>query len=131
MFDIINGNTIQLSRGDTGAIKFTADAKYRGTDTPYTFGERDRAVFSIKNASGTLVKEKYCELTNNQFVVVFFNADTDSLLPGRYSWDVRFVINPRYDDPEDLLHRRIVDGDQVITPNEPADANLLSVVGDI
>lgn len=131
MFDVIGtketGYSIQLSRGDTGAIRFTADAKYRDTEEPYTFGSNDRAVFSIKDRNGTVVKEKVSEIVNNQFVVVFRNPDTDQLTAGtNYSWDVRYVINPYYDESG-----RIVNGDQVLTPTTPQNMNLLSVVGDV
>lgn len=122
----VEGYTISISRGDTGAIRFTANATYKGTQTPYTFGENDRAVFSIKNSAGTVVKEKISAITDNKFVVIFHNPDTDSLLPGSFSWDVRYVINPYYDE-----YGRIVDGDQVITPRTPMTMTLLNVVGDI
>ena len=91
---------ISFSRGDTGAIVIDATVTRRDTGEPYIFGERDRAVFSIKNSAGSLVKQKSYPLTNNKFTVVFMNQDTDTLLPGGYSWDVRYVINPYYiDDP--------------------------------
>lgn len=119
----VDGYNISLSRGDTGAMKVTATATLNGE--PFTFGENDRALFSIKNGQGEVVKEKIAAMTNNQFTVYFLNADTDSLSPGPYSWDVRYVINPLY------LNGRIVDGDQVITPKEPQTMQLLTVVGDI
>lgn len=119
MFDV-EGNVISLSRGDTGAIKFTAE-------TEYAFAAEDRALFSIKNGVGEVVKESVFELDENKaFVVTFFNADTDNLSPGQYSWDVRYIIHPYYDSSG-----KIVDGDQVITPNEPMTLNLLNVVGEI
>lgn len=125
MFNV-EGYTISISRGDTGALRFTANAKYKGTQTPYNFGENDRAVFSIKNSAGTVVKEKVSAITDNKFVVIFHNPDTDMLLPGSFSWDVRYIINPYYDE-----YGRIVDGDQVITPRTPMNMTLLNVVGDI
>lgn len=116
----INGYTITLSRGDTGAIKFTAD-------TEHTFDSVDRALFSIKNAIGDVVKQAAYELDENKsFVVSFFNADTDSLAAGTYSWDVRYIIHPYYD-----ADGKIVDGDQVITPREPMAMQLLQVVGEV
>lgn len=118
-----DGYTISLSRGDTGAIKIKAVATKNGE--PFTFGSDDRALFSIKNAQGEILKEKVAELTNNEFTVYFLNSDTDKLSPGSYSWDVRYVINPYYQNG------RIVDGDQVITPKEPLSINILTVVGDI
>lgn len=119
MFNV-EGNTITLSRGDTGAIKFTAS-------TTHTFAEEDRALFSIKNAIGEMVKQQAFPLdADKAFVVSFFNADTDSLAAGAYLWDVRYVIHPYYDDDGN-----IVDGDQVITPNQPMTMQLLQVVGEV
>lgn len=116
----VEGTVISLSRGDTGAIKFIAD-------TDYTFETEDRALFSIKNGVGEVVKQSAFELDENKaFVVTFFNADTDNLAPGTYNWDVRYVIHPYYDS-----QGRIIDGDQVITPNEPMNLNLLNVVGEV
>lgn len=116
----VEGYVITLSRGDTGAIKFTAD-------TDYTFDEDDRALFSIKNAIGEMVKQQAFAIDENKsFVVTFFNSDTDSLAAGAYSWDVRYIIHPYYDS-----EGKIIDGDQVITPNQPMDLQLLQVVGEV
>lgn len=116
----VEGNTISLSRGDTGAIKFTAD-------TEYEFAPEDRALFSVKNGVGETVTESAFALDENKsFVVTFFNSDTDSLAPAVYNWDVRFIIHPYYDDSG-----RIINGDQVITPNAPMNFNLLNVVGEV
>ena len=120
----VDGYNISLSRGDTGGMKVNATATLNGE--PFTFGSDDRALFSIKNGQGELVKEKIAQMTNNSFVVYFLNADTDQLAPGQYSWDVRYIIHPYYN-----ADGRIIDGDQVITPKEPQSMNLLTVVGDI
>ena len=109
---------IRLSRGDTGAIIIAVEG--------HDFGEDDRALFSIKSGNGQVVKQKAYAIVNNQFMVTFYNADTDTLAPGGYTWDVRYVIHPYYNDSGD-----IVDGDQVITPNLPMTCNLLTVVGEI
>ena len=116
----VEGYTITLSRGDTGAIKFTAD-------TTHTFETEDRALFSIKNAIGEVVKQSVFELDENKaFVVTFFNADTDSLPAGTFQWDVRYIIHPYYDS-----EGNIIDGDQVITPRQPMEMQLLQVVGEV
>ena len=116
----VNGYVITLSRGDTGAIKFTAQ-------TDYTFESVDRALFSVKNAIGEVVKQAAFALDENKsFVVSFFNADTDNLAAGAYSWDVRYIIHPYYDD-----EGNIIDGDQVITPRQPMELQLLQVVGEV
>ena len=119
MFNV-SGYVITLSRGDTGAIKFIAD-------TDHTFTSDDRALFSIKNAVGEVVKQAAFELDeNNAFTVTFFNSDTDTLTAGSYSWDVRYVIHPYYDTAGN-----IVDGDQVITPRQPMEMQILNVVGEV
>ena len=123
MFNV-EGYTITLSRGDTGALRITATATLDGQ--PFTFGEDDRALFSIKNGQGEIVKEKVAAMENNSFVVYFLNADTESLSPSNYQWDVRYVIHPYYDS-----EGRIIDGDQVITPKKPQTMTILTVVGDI
>ena len=120
----VDGYTIKLSQGDTGALKVTAEATLNGE--PFTFGSDDRALFSIKNALGEIVFQRAYEMTDNVFTVYFLNADTDNLSPTSYSWDVRYIINPYYD-----ANGRIIDGDQVITPKEPMSMNLLTVVGDV
>ena len=120
----VEGYNIVLSRGDTGAMKVKATATLNGE--PFTFGEDDRALFSIKNGQGEIVKEKVAAMTNNEFMVYFLNADTDNLAPTTYSWDVRYIIHPYYD-----ANGRIINGDQVITPKEPMVMNLLTVVGDV
>ena len=119
----VDGYNINLSRGDTGALKVSATATLEGQ--PFTFGADDRALFSIKSGNGEIIMQKICEMTANEFTVYFLNADTDSLAPGVYSWDVRYIIHPYYQDG------RIVDGDQVITPRAPMSMNLLTVVGDV
>lgn len=123
MFNV-NGTNITLSRGDTGALRIIATATLH--DEPFTFGQDDRALFSIKNAIGEIIKEKIAEMENNVFTVYFLNSDTDDLAPGEYSWDVRYIIHPYYD-----ASGRIVNGDQVITPNTPMQMSLLTVVGDV
>ena len=114
----VDGNVITLSRGDTGAIDIAASG--------YTFGSDDRALFTVKDRFGTVVIERAYEMTSNAFTVTFYNSDTDTLTPGAYTWDVRYVINPAYD-----TGGKIVDGDQVITPNLPMKLDLLATVGEI
>lgn len=119
MFNV-NGYVITLSRGDTGSITFTAD-------TDYTFQNVDRALFSVKNGVGEVVKQAAFALDENKsFTVSFFNSDTDSLAAGSYSWDVRYILHPYYDE-----EGNIVNGDQVITPLLPMELQLLQVVGEV
>lgn len=124
MFNV-QGFTINLSAGDTGAIRIIANATLDGE--AFTFGSDDRALFSIKSATGVVVMEKQFQMTDNVFTVYFLNGDTDSLAPGsNYTWDVRYIIHPYYD-----ANGRIIDGDQVITPKEPQIMQIITVVGNV
>lgn len=114
---------IQLSVGDTASFTITA--------TGYTFAAEDRALFTVKNPSGVAVLERTYPLAeaepgNGIFVVQIANADTDTLQPGGYSWDVRYILNPYYDETG-----RIISGDQVITPKAAMVLTLLPVVGEV
>ena len=101
MFYIENGTKIVISRGDTGAFIIHTDATMIDTEEPYVFGERDRAVFTIKSGTGDVLKEKAYQVSESgDFMVVFLNADTQDFDAGtNYSWDVRYVINPYYREP--------------------------------
>lgn len=102
MFEVRDGTQITISRGDTGALKIKINAVRADTGDPYIFGERDRALFTIKSNNGDILKQKAYQVDENgEFIVVFLNADTQNFPAGtNYSWDVRCVINPYYDtDP--------------------------------
>lgn len=115
---LVEGTKITMSRGDTGSIKIAAMG--------HTFTSDDRALFSVKNKYGQIVKQDIYELTNGVFTAVFENTDTDTLPPGRYLWDVRYVIDPDYDEGGN-----IEDGEQIITPLQPQPLVLLDIVGRI
>lgn len=121
----VDGTTINLSRGDTGSVTI-------GTDG-YDFDAEDRALFTLKNSLGELIMENQYELENGQFTIQFRNADTDSLPVGMYSWDVRFILNPLYDSERRTLsgQPKIIDGDQVITPDAPMSLNILGTIGEV
>lgn len=114
----VDGTTITLSRGDTGSINFNVSG--------YNFGPDDRALFTVKNGQGTVVKQEIYEVASGQFTVFFTNSDTDTLQPGNYTWDVRYVVNPLYDE-----EHMIYDGDHVKTPMEPQPLIILNTVGEI
>lgn len=109
--------TITMHRGDTGEMSVTGRLA--------TFSANDRALFTVKNSSGTEIIKRVYELEDGQFTVAFANADTDSLPPGTYYWDVRFIFDPHYVDEE------IDDGAGVDTPGSPYLLNLLSTVGQV
>lgn len=117
MFRLNDGN-IELSKGDTCSFDFKVNG--------YAFGENDRALFTVKNGSGDIIFQNAYPMQNNIFRVDFHNSDTDKLATGSYSYDVRYVVNPVYD--EDL---NIVDGDIVNTPSLAKTITILPVVGEI
>ena len=118
----IDGYTISISRGDTASFIVTETSEH-------TFGSDDRAVFTVKDNAGEIVMERYyaldTELGNGKFLVELHNSDTDDLNIGAYSWDVRYVLNPYWEN------ERIVDGDNVITPFAPQIFNILGTVGEV
>jgi len=118
---MIEGNTITLSRGDTGIVTIGVSG--------YTFGSNDRAIFSISGNSGQVAVRQELPIENNLVTVEFTNDDTDDWKPGDYEWDIRYVVNPIYDGSGDS--RQIIDGDEVITPNLPMKLKLLPTVGQI
>ena len=109
--------SIELHRGDTGVIGITAKG--------YTFGADDRAIFTMKGPSGTEIMKKVYEMTDNRFEVEFANSDTDYLEPGVYSWDVRYVVNPIY------VHGEIIQGDAVVTPEDPMTMTVRTTIGQV
>lgn len=114
----IEGTTIRLSRGDTGEVTIGVSG--------YTFASNDRALFTVRHAGTKEVKmRRELPIENNTVTVTFVNSDTDSLDAGKYEWDVRFVVNPVYENGE------IVDGDEVNTPSLPMTIELLTTVGQI
>lgn len=111
--------TIRMHRGDTGEVTIRVSG--------YTYGEDDRALFTVKDNAGSEIMKRVYEMEDNAFVVEFTNADTDYLSPGVYYWDVRYVVDPQYDQTTG----EIIDGDGVGTPGSPFQLIILSTVGQI
>ena len=126
----VAGTTITLTKGDTGSVKIRANklVDEEGEEVePFPFNPQDRCVFTIKNAVGAEIRRIQAELDEEgAFVVQFTNSDTENLPAGNYPWDVRYVINPYYDESG-----RIVNGDQVITPRDPMTMTLKNPVGEV
>lgn len=113
-----NSRAITMTKGDTGSIDVTV--------TGMEFEEDDRAIWTVKNSSGQMIFERYYEIQNDGFIIVFVNGDTDQLPAGQYRWDLRFVKNPIWEDS------RIVDGDVVATPGNSAFVlQLVDPVGEV
>ena len=104
----VDGQKIEISRGDTGAFTIT----FTGEDKPE---DGCIAEISLKKTktSETLIWEKKITVENDQVSVTLIQPDTD--LPfGQYWWDVRIIFR---------------DG-TVYTPMEPASFKILEVIGD-
>lgn len=104
----VDGQQIEISRGDTGAFTIT----FTGEDKPE---DGCIAEISLKKTktSETAIWEKKVTVENDQVSVILIQPDTD--LPfGQYWWDVRIIFR---------------DG-TVYTPMKPASFKILEVIGD-
>lgn len=110
MFEM-NGAAVTMHCGDTGSYRVAAA---RSSGEP--FGADDRALFTVRNASGENVIEREYVLDDDEVLgngvirIEYKNADTDDLAPGQYSTEIRYIINPYRENG------KIVDGDVVRTP---------------
>lgn len=104
----INGQDIEISRGDTGAYTIT----FMGEDKPSDGCIVEVSLKKTKN-SDTPIWEKKLTVASDAVYVVLSQADTD--LPfGQYWWDARILFQ---------------DG-TVYTPMKPASFKVMEVVGD-
>lgn len=115
----LNKGTFNQAVGDSTSGTVTLTYTSSWSEDPADYG----VTVSGTPVSGDEISIAY---ERNKFTVTLVNADTKQLISGGYSWDVRYVINPYYDESGN-----IVDGDQIITPDLPMTANLLTVVGEI
>ena len=112
---------ITMHRGDTGEVTFTATGR--------TFGADDRAMFTIKDSSGSEIVKTYYELDDGEFTVEFTNPMTDYLSAGQYKYDIRYIIDPTWEGEGAEAH--ITNGDDVKTPGSPFILELLDTVGQV
>lgn len=117
MFDV-KDFTIRVSRGDTGSITVHT--------TGYEFGPDDRALFTIKDGNRMTVRKEVLEIENGDVTIEFTNRQTKMLRTGNYVWDVRFVVDPEFDE-NDML----VGGTEVYTPNTNLNLIVEDAVGDV
>lgn len=117
MFDVKNMN-ISFCRGDTGSVTIHT--------TGYAFGSGDRAIFTIKDASRVTVRKDVLEITDGDVSIGFSNKQTKMLRSGTYSWDVRFVVDPEFDD-----NGNITGGEEVYTPHTNMSITVSDAVGDV
>ena len=115
----VSGSMIQISAGDTGIIRMPVEGA-RLTD-------KDRAVLTVKDKNGRVMIRKVAKPENERdFVLPLVNADTESMAPGNYEWDIRIVLGAKIGAGGD-----VVDGDTVATPFPPGQFTVLKVVGSV
>lgn len=116
MFSVDGNKKITITKGDTAALTIRATNK--------TFASADRAVFTIATRTGEKLYENEYQLNNGAFTVQFSNEVTDKWNAGQYKWQVRYVITPVREEGV------ITGGNEVITPEEPKDFVVQSVLSD-
>lgn len=111
MFEVKN-NTITITQGDSGSFIVRA--------TDQTFGENDRALFTIVDSKGNVKMKRIYEMTNNAFTVRFDPADTKEWKPDKgYKWEVRYFIGAVI-GTDDQSNPVITGGTDVTTPSREA-----------
>jgi hypothetical protein len=114
-----SGQSIQISAGDTGVIRFDVEGA-RLTD-------RDRGVFTVKTRSGeTMIRKIIKPEKETEIMLPLVNSDTEKMQPGVYEWDIRVVLNAKFNASGD-----VVDGDSISTPYAPGQFTVMRVVGNV
>lgn len=128
MFRVSETGAVTMHVGDTGAYIVTAT---RESGEP--FSADDRLIYTVKNAQNQIVRQQYYELDNDDSIgngkvmIEFHNADTDTWPVGTYQTELRYVINPYYDEND-----KIIDGDIVRVPeNGQSTLTLNAVRGEV
>jgi hypothetical protein len=133
------GTEIRMHAGDTGAFKVQAS---RQSGEPWT--EYDRMLFTIKNANGEIVLQRFYRLDDDEGLgngvveIQFHNDDTDTWDPGQYSMERRYNVNPRWNGtpPEGMCVNaltagvRMIEGDVVRTVVQGS-VTINGILGDI
>jgi len=122
---------IEMNVGDTGSFQIAA-----ARDDGEQWTDDDVALFTVRDGSGAdIITRTYglndVELGNGVIGIEFQNSDTDQLAAGSYTWEMRYVVNPLYDE-----NGKVVDGDIVRTPGvdglgNPMNLTLKAVYRDI
>lgn len=134
-----NASVITLHAGDTGAFKVRATRK---SGTPWT--ENDRMLFTVKAADGTIKLQRFYRLDDDEGLgngvveIQFHNNDTDTWVPGDYSTERRYAVNPSWSGtpPEGMCVNaltagvRMTEGD-VIRTKVQGKLTINGILGDI
>lgn len=107
---------IRMYGGDTGSIS----VRPKG----YSFESADRALFTVKNHKKEEVMSRLLPIENGVVTIRFEHGDTKDLPAGEYKWDLRFYIQPQYDQQE-----KLIGGEEVETPGSPYILTIKDTVG--
>lgn len=113
----VDGTSISIMQGDTGTVTIQTSG--------VNFESTDRALFTIKDNNRNAVRRNILEITNNAVTISFTHDDTKAMRIGDYTWDIRFIVDPEYEDEE------IVDGTVIDTPYTDMRFHVGRTVGDI
>lgn len=104
----IDGQSIEITRGDTGVFTIT----FTGQDAP-----EDGTVVQVSlkktKTNESIIWEKKYVVSGSQISVTILQDDTDNLPFGQYWWDARILFR---------------DG-TVYTPMKPASFKIMEVIG--
>ena len=114
----IDGFNVSIPRGDTGAFDIHV--------TGYDFGTDDRALFTIKNGNGKTIRRELLTITDNIVSIEFTHDQTKILAAGDYVWDVRWIVEPEYDEDDNLIG-----GEEIDTPYKDLKFSITGTTGDI
>lgn len=85
------GTQIRIPQGDTGHVRFVADA---------ALDESDRALFTVARPGGGMILRKVLvpDMDENAFYLPFVYEETAGMKPDRYDWSLRVVRGGMLDD---------------------------------
>lgn len=105
MFKIDSNKNIYLTQGDTAGFIIRPSG--------ITFEGGEIGLFTITNSKGAQMMQRIYPIADGIITVRLENDDTDHWPDGNYKWEMRYFINPEYDDQEHLIG-----GEEVYTPEQ-------------
>lgn len=113
----IAGFNVSIPKGDSGGFDVVI--------TGVTFGANDVALFTLKDKNSKTIRRDVLDIANNGVTVEFTPAETGKMAIGDYTWDLRWFMNPTYDEDDNLDG-----GDEVDTPHTGLRLSITGTTGD-
>lgn len=86
MFEVLDGNRIRITQGDTGVLRYVPQ-------TSRVFTETDRAVFTARKRNGEqLVKLMLVPDASGAVRIPFTHEVTKEWPDGRHEWQIRYFF---------------------------------------